>query len=106
MATVAATVEWTAEIDRYVLWAEPPAARVAPEPVAGGEALLLLELDDQGRETGRIAGLALPLLEFERWQELPELELWWQLPGQEPLPLRELLRREQRRLRAQAGAAL
>ncbi len=29
----------------------------------------------------------------------------WQLPGQEPLPLRDLLQRAQHRLRALAGAA-
>jgi hypothetical protein len=49
--------------------------------------------------------VALPLLELDRWQELPALDVLWQLPGQEPLPLRELLQHEQRRLRAQAGAA-
>jgi hypothetical protein len=44
-------------------------------------------------------------LTFDRWQELPELELRWQLPRQELLPLRDLLQREQHRLRELAGAA-
>jgi hypothetical protein len=45
------------------------------------------------------------LTRFEDWDALPELDLLWQLPNQEPLPLEALLRREQCRLREQASAA-
>jgi hypothetical protein len=41
-------------------------------------------------------------LEFDRWSDLPRLDLLWQMPGWEPLPLDELLRRQQPILLAQA----
>jgi hypothetical protein len=65
---------------------------------------LLLELDAAERETGRIAGFeVLGFLEFDRWDALPDLDVLWQLPGQEPLPLEALLKREQARLRRHAA---
>jgi len=39
------------------------------------------------------------------WQELPRLPILWQLPGQEALPLDELLRRVQTELKTQVKAA-
>jgi len=99
MEMVSATTEWTPEIDRFTLWAEPPATRFVPAPFRDGVSCLLLEIDEQGQETGRIAGVEMPLLAFDRWEDLPKLDLLWELPGWEPLSLEELLKRLQRELR-------
>ncbi|HEY8475697.1 MAG TPA: hypothetical protein VIN09_02375 [Chloroflexota bacterium] len=103
METVRASVEWTPEIDRFVLWADDLAGcAFVPEPFDDFINSLLLEVDEHGQETGRIVGVEMALLDFDRWDALPKLDVLWQLPGQEPLPLEELLKREQRRLRQQA----
>lgn len=104
METVRAVIEWTPELDRWVLWVEPPVDRFVAEPFGDVTDCLLLEVDQSGKETGRIAGLELALMEFDRWDALPKLDVLWQLPGQEPLPLETLLRREQERLRQLEGA--
>ena len=106
METVRATIEWTPEIDRFVLWNDDLAGRAfVPEPFADITNNLLLEVDEHDKETGQIVGVELAILEFDRWDDLLQLDLLWQLPGQEPLPLDELLKREQRRLRQQAERA-
>jgi hypothetical protein len=108
METVKVSATWSREADRYALWVEDQAGRAfVPDPLEDYPlAALLLELDETEQETGRIAGFEiLGFLEFDRWDALPELDLLWQLPGQEPLPLDELLKREQRRLRQQAERA-
>ena len=69
---------------------------------------LLLEVDEDENETGRIAGLEIVgFLEFEAWEKLPDLGLMWQVADGEPLSLVDLLQREQQALRQQqtAGAA-
>ncbi len=104
METVRATIEWTPEIDRFVLWNDELAGRAfVPEPFGDVTDNLLLEVDEHDTETGQIVGVELAILEFDCWDNLPKLDLLWQLPGQEPLPLDELLRRAQRELRQQAG---
>jgi hypothetical protein len=71
-------------------------------------AAVLLELDENEEETGRIAGFeVVGFLGFTRWDALPDLSVMWQLPGWEPLSLPELLQRKQRELhrKAKSGAA-
>lgn len=106
METVKASATWSREADRYTLWVEDQAAGAfVPDSLEDYPlAALLLELDEAEQETGRIAGFEIPgFLEFDRWDALPELDLLWQLPGQEPLPLNELQKREERRLRQQVA---
>jgi hypothetical protein len=105
METLRTSATWSPDADRYCLWVDDVAGSAfVPDPLEDYPlAALLLELDDTERETGRIAGFEiLGFLDFDRWEDLPKLDLLWQLPGQEPLPLKDLLKREQRRLRAQA----
>src|SRR5581483_3139749 len=69
-----------------------------------------LEVEDteapEPQETGRIAGVEIVgFLHFDQWDALPELPLRWQLPGWEPLPLAELLKRLQAEFRARAQAS-
>ena len=106
MDTIRATIEWTPEIDRFVLWADDLAgAAFVPEPFGDRTDSLLLEVDEQGQETGRIVGVEMSLLSFDRWDDLPRLDVRWQLPGWEPLPLDELLRRVQSEFKSRAAAA-
>jgi len=103
---VRASATWSQDVDRYCLWAEPPASSFVPEPFDDDPAaVLLLELDEAGRDTGRIAGVEIALLSFDRWETVPRLPLLWQLPQQEPLPLDELLQREQQALRQRSRVA-
>ncbi|MBI4506841.1 MAG: hypothetical protein HY691_15015 [Chloroflexi bacterium] len=101
METVRATIEWTPEIDRFVLWAEDlVGSAFVPEPIGDDPlASLLLEVDEDERETGRVVGVEMAILEFDRWGDLPTLDRPWQLRGWEPLPLDALLKRVQRELR-------
>ncbi|MBI4499396.1 MAG: hypothetical protein HY689_16030 [Chloroflexi bacterium] len=94
----------TPTLDVLVLRVEdPPVGNWVADPVDGtGILAVLREVDEQDEETGRIAGVEIvDFLEFDRWEDLPDLGLFWQLPGQDPLPLDKLLKREQRRLRQQ-----
>jgi hypothetical protein len=103
--SVKASATWAPDVNRYTLWAEPPADRFVPEPFDDDPtASLLLEINGDGQETGRIAGVEIALLDFERWESVPDLPTLWQLPGREPLPLKRLLQQVQRELRQQARA--
>jgi hypothetical protein len=63
-------------------------------------------LDENEEATGEVAGLEiLDFLIFDRWDAIPRFPMLWQLPGREPLPLDELLKRVQRELREQAKRA-
>lgn len=94
---------WTPEIDRYALWVEPwPGGSFVPEPFGADPATsLLMQIDERGEETGRVVGIEIPILEFDAWDEIPDLPLLWQLGGWGPLPLAALLRRVQSELRLQ-----
>lgn len=107
MDIVKATASWSEETGVYCLWAEPPATSFDPESFdSTGLSSILWELDEQGRGTGRVAGVELVgFLDFDEWDAAPELPILWQLPGWEPLPLDELLKRKQNELRQQAPAA-
>src|SRR3989304_496910 len=103
METVRATATW--DRGRYCLWAEPSGGMAfTPEPFDGDPtACLLLEIDENEQETGRIAGAEIVgFLEFDRWETVPKLPILWQLPGSGPLPLDELLKRQQKLLRRQS----
>jgi hypothetical protein len=107
METLRTSATWSRDADRYCLWVDDLAGGAfVPDPLDGYPlASLLLELDAAEQETGRIAGFeVLGFLEFDRWDALPKLDVLWQLPGQEPLPLEELLKREQERLRQHVSA--
>jgi hypothetical protein len=106
METIRATIEWTPGIDRFILWADDLAgSSFVPEPFGDITDSVLYEVDESGVETGRIVGVEMAILEFDRWDDLPELDVLWQLSGLEPMPLDKLLRHVQRELRSQAAAA-
>jgi hypothetical protein len=70
------------------------------------EFVVFRELDANEEPTGRVAGVEiLDFLRFDRWDAVPRFPLLWQLPGWEPLPLVDLLRRLQPQLREQARLA-
>ena len=70
------------------------------------EFVVFRELDANEEPTGPVAGIEiLDFLCFDRWDAVPRLPLLWQLPGAEPLPLVELLRRLQPELRERARLA-
>ena len=104
METVRASYVWPGpDRDVLTLLAEPSPGLWAVAPV-DSEIAVILELDDEERETGRIAGVELVgFLSFGRWDDLPELPMQWQLPSRKPLPLTDLLKRLQRQLRARAS---
>jgi len=105
VVAVRATVVWDGPgADIIRVFVEPPLPSGA---VVHDEDVILYRALDQNEEpTGPVTGVEIiGFLEFNRWDALPQLDLLWQLPGQEPLPLDELLKREQRRLRQQAERA-
>jgi hypothetical protein len=103
MVTVKASMTWPGpQTDVLKLFVEPTPDDWGTE-VYDGDLVLFRALDRQGEPAGEVVGLEIVgFLDFDRWEDLPRLDLLWQLPGQEPLPLKDLLQREQRRLRAQA----
>ncbi len=105
MQTVAASAVWTGpNIDAFTLFVEPTPAIWAAEPVGDTRAYLYQALDKNRERTGQLAGVHVAgFLDFGRWDELPKLDMLWQLPGREPLPLEALLRVEQQRAREEAA---
>ncbi|HEY7065602.1 MAG TPA: hypothetical protein VII06_29275 [Chloroflexota bacterium] len=70
------------------------------------EFVVFRELDANEEPTGRVAGIEiLDFLRFDRWDAVPRFPLLWQVPGQEPLPLVDLLKRLQPELRERARLA-
>lgn len=69
-------------------------------------AAVLWEVDENGQDTGRIAGVEIfGFLEIEHWDAFVDVPGLWRFPGQEPLRLDVLLKREQQRQRRQASVA-
>ena len=104
METVKADFSWSGPgDDRLWLLVEPP------YPTWDGEAedegccwYLLRGVDADERETREITGLEIiDFLKFDCWEELTPIPMLWQIPGSEPLPLHDLLRREQQALLAE-----
>jgi hypothetical protein len=87
------------------LFVEPtPGSWVADSLGDGWQAFVLLALDEAEKETGEVAGVRImDFLDFDQWEELPKLPLLWQIPGWEPLPLEEVLKREQQLLKEEAA---
>lgn len=101
METVKASITWPGpDLDVLRLHVEPWLNWDA-EPVDDfGEIAILWEIDDDEERTGRLAGVeVVGFLTFERWHDLPELPVLWELPGEEAAPLVDVLRRVQARLR-------
>jgi hypothetical protein len=110
MATVKARVVWDGA-DAYPhdvlsIIADPEPAGWMTEPLGDFSLAIYRELERDGEETERIVGVeVIGFLAFEDWDALPKLDVLWELPGQEPLPLEDLLKRLQRELRERAPAA-
>lgn len=102
-----ATATWDREADRFFLLADACAGRgFVPEPFAPDTVLasVLFEVDEGERDTGRIAGIEIiGFLEFDRWEDVPSLPILWKLPGEKALPIKDVLRHEQQRVRSKAG---
>jgi hypothetical protein len=108
METVKASIMWPGpDVDVLTLFVEPTPDLWEADPVDDDwEFMVLRALDENEQETGEIAGVEMiGFLDFDRWEDLPEIPLLWQLPGWEPLPLEELLKREQQLLREKASAS-
>ena len=101
METVRASITWPgADIDVIRLFVEPTPDWAADPLEEDTTVAVLRVLDENERYTDQVAGIEIVgFLDFDRWDELPRLDMLWRLPGEEPLPLEELLRRKQRELR-------
>lgn len=86
---------------------------VEPSPSSGVEVhdeavVLFRALDEEEEPTGEVTGVEIvTFLSYDQWDALPDLGILWQVPGWEPLPLVEVLKRKQQELRQRhkAGAA-
>jgi hypothetical protein len=105
---VTASIMWGGP-DRDVLtvFVEPTPDLWAAEPAGAYRGFFVLrELDQQEKETGRVAGVEIvDFLKFEHWHDLPKLPLLWRLPGREPQPLDRLLRAKQKELAERHGSS-
>ena len=104
MDTVRASIVWAGPaVDILRLFVEP--ATDSGAVVHDEDIVLFCALDEQEAPTGPVTGVEIiSFLEFDSWENLPDLGLLLLLPGQKPLPLDELLKRAQKELRQQAKA--
>ncbi len=104
MEVVKASLLWDGpKRDIAILFVEPTPEPWQVDPDDEFEILVLRVLDENEEETDEIAGIEIiDFLEFDRWGDIPKVPFLWQLPGGEPLPADELLRRMQRELRVEA----
>ena len=106
MEAVRSSIVWASERDSLYVFRDPPLPMWQVDPFEGyllGS--LLLEIDEDEIETGRVAGVEiLDFLDFDKWDAIPVLPLLWQLYDWQPLPLADLLQRLQAELRQQAKA--
>lgn len=107
MDIILASITWDGPVvDILRVFAEPA-------PDAGVEVhddcvVMFRSLDAEEEPTGDVTGVEIvSFLSYDLWDDLPTLPVLWQLPGWEPLPLADLLKRKQQELRQQhkAGAA-
>lgn len=105
MQTTRASIVWPGpKIDVLRLFMEPVPALWEADPIDDAFAVYLT-LDDNEQETGGIADFeVLGFLGFDRWNALPELPILWQVGNWEPLPIADLLQREQALLREKHSA--
>lgn len=104
MEIVKASIMWPGlDVDVLTLFLEPTSEWVV-DPL-DDRIVLLRALDESGQETDAIVGVQIVgFLTFDRWADLPNPPVLWQLPGEEPLPLGALLQREQQALRSEVKA--
>lgn len=96
----------TYDPDVYMLWVEPTPPLWMADPIDGtGLVAILVEQDENEQDTAGIAGIEIiGFLAFDKWDVLPDLPMLWHVPWREPLPLVELLKREQEQVRGRADA--
>lgn len=101
METVNASYSWPGpDIDVLRLYVEPRHGFWDAEPVEANPLVIVLhQVDAQDRLTGRIAGLEIiGFSTFNRWDDIPDLPLRWQLPGDTPRALKDILMEIQRQI--------
>jgi hypothetical protein len=103
---IVASVAWGGpERDVLTLLASPLPPFYAAEPSDADPGFVLYretETEDADGALGEVVGLEiLDFLGFDQWTLVPSLMQDWQLLGWPPLPLNELLRRLQTKLRAE-----
>lgn len=93
---------WTgSDKDVMMLFREPTPLWEADPVDDEWQFFVLLTIDEENeQETGEISGIEiLGFLEFDRWDAIPEYPVLWQVADWEPLPMGDLLQREQAVLR-------
>jgi hypothetical protein len=92
---------WTGpEKDVLMLFREPTPLWEADPIDEEWQFFVLLTLDDNERETGEVSGIEiLDFLTFDRWDAIPDFPVLWEIDGWGPLPMVDLLKREQTLLR-------
>lgn len=90
--------------DVLTLLTESPTGDYLAAPADDPDLIIYRVVNESGEPEGSVVGIEIvDFLNFDRWDALPDLDVLWQLPGQEPLPLEALLKREQARLRRHAA---
>jgi hypothetical protein len=104
METTRGYIFWTGpENDVLMLLREPTPLWLADPVDDEYQFLILLALNETEEETGEIAGIKiLDFLKFDRWNEIPEFPILWELEDQKPSPMVELLKRVQIQCRKEA----
>lgn len=101
METTKAYIFWTGpENDVLMLLREPTPLWMADPVDDEYQFLILLTLDENEEETGEITGIKiLDFLKFDRWDQIPDFPVHWEVEDWDPLPMVDLLKREQASLR-------
>lgn len=104
METTSAYLFWTGpENDVLMLLREPTPLWLADPVDDEYQFLILMTLDENEQETGDVAGIKiLDFLTFDRWDQIPEFSVLWQVEDWTPAPMPELLRRIQIQYRKEA----
>lgn len=107
MQIVAASTAWAGpNTDAFTLFVEPTPLTWVAEPALPGDTQIYIYqgLDKKRQKTGQLAGVHITgFLDFDRWSNLPRLDMLWQMPGREPLSLEAVLRAEQVKARGDAA---
>lgn len=106
MEQIVASILWAPERDSLYVLREPPVQLWQADPFDGYPlGCVLMELDENEDETGRIAGVEIiGFVDFDKWESVPQLPMTWRYDDWEPLPLAAFLMRLQAELRKQAKA--
>ncbi|MDA8187277.1 MAG: hypothetical protein M0T85_03945, partial [Dehalococcoidales bacterium] len=96
MGTIRARIVWDgpgADIMRVL----PDSGQDIGAEVWDEDITLFRPLDADESLVGEVVGVEIVgFLSFNRWADLPKLDILWQLPGWKPLPLDKLLKRVQK----------